>query len=325
MARCSTESISVSIGLHRRIKHRQSAFPQAGVGTARKLGMDRAFQILGPGNGTIICLDADTIVEASYLAAFEGVEWGAVVDYAHRIEGTAEQQAAIVCYELFLRYYERALRFAASPYAFHTIGSTMACSAAGYAAVSGMNHRTAGEDFYFLQKLAKTGPIAKITATTVHPSPRPSWRVPFGTGKRVQRFLDGNHDEYTLYNPEAFRILREWLAAVSDSRTSAEILVDRANAISPPLAAFLVAEQFPAAWTRLRQHAPSASQLRAQFHRWFDALRTLRLVHYLRDHSCPDVDMFEALAWLLPEAKLASRDDFDGQQALLEQLRCLDP
>ena len=47
------------------------------------------------------------------------------------------------------------MKYARSPYAFHTIGSTMAVSANHYAKVRGFPKREAGEDFYLLNKLAK--------------------------------------------------------------------------------------------------------------------------------------------------------------------------
>jgi len=54
----------------------------------------------------------------------------------------------------------------------------MICTVDSYIAVRGMNRREAGEDFYFLNKLAKLGDIGQIHATTVYPSARPSRRVP---------------------------------------------------------------------------------------------------------------------------------------------------
>ena len=124
--------------------------------------------------------------------------------------------SAICCYEIFLRAYVMGLSFAGSPYAFHAIGSTMACTAQAYVDVRGMNRRTAAEDFHFLNKLAKIGSIGVIETTTVFPSPRPSKRVPFGTGQRVLRFMTGGTDEYRLYDPRIFEILREWLAGMED-------------------------------------------------------------------------------------------------------------
>ena len=162
-----------------------------GVGTARKIGMDAALGLIGTGakeDGVLCCLDADTLVEENYLSAvrayFEETENpAAVVSYAHQRPVDPGLQAAICCYEIFLRSYVIGLSYAGSPYAFHAIGSTIACTAEAYVGVRGMNRRTAAEDFYFLNKLAKIGKIGTVTNTTVFPSARISERVPFGTGR----------------------------------------------------------------------------------------------------------------------------------------------
>ena len=152
-----------------------------GVGTARKIGMDAALQIVdarAAGGGVICCLDADTLVEENYLSAFwtyftRTGDPAAVSAYAHQKPDDPELLAAICCYEIFLRSYVIGLSYAGSPYAFHSIGSTMACTAEGYTDVRGMNRRGAAEDFHFLNKLAKIGKIGTITETTVFPSRGP--------------------------------------------------------------------------------------------------------------------------------------------------------
>ncbi len=309
-----------------------------GVGTARKFGMDWAVHVLrenGAAEGPIICLDGDTKVDRNYLAAIDAFyqhadAWAGVVDYAHPYEGTEEEQAAIVCYELFLRYYVLALRYAQSPYAFHTIGSTMTCRATAYAAVSGMNRRQAGEDFYFLQQLAKSGPVKVIRDTTVRPSPRASWRVPFGTGKRVRRFLDGKHNEYELYHPKCFEIVRRWLALVQDDPERApDDLMEEAVMISPSLEAFLRSTYFEKAWGRILENSASPEQAMTQFNRWFDGFKTLKLIHHLRDDLYPLEDMFDAIAVILVKLgypwtygePTRLRTDLSAQKALLETLR----
>src|SRR5690606_30362640 len=103
--------------------------------------------------GLIISLDADTLVEPNYLQALRKEfdlqdAWAAVIDFAHPLAGPVEQQAAILAYEIHLRYHVLGLRYAGSPYAFHTVGSAMACTAEAYVAAGGMNRRQAGEDFY---------------------------------------------------------------------------------------------------------------------------------------------------------------------------------
>ncbi len=305
-----------------------------GVGLARKIGMDWAVEILrrnGKSHGAIVSLDADTRVDGNYLPAIRAhferpAAWAAVIGYAHPLDD-ADTRAAILCYELFLRYHELSLSWAGSPYGFHAIGSAMACTARAYCAVSGMNRRLAGEDFYFLQQLAKTGPISRIHGTTVHPSPRASWRVPFGTGRRVQRHLDYERDEYRLYHPESYRILRAWLEAVTGHPDiPAAGMLSKADAISPALAVFLRANDFEQAWERLQRHSSNPAQFLAQFHRWFDGFRTLKLIHHLRDIGLPDEDMFAALTRICERIGSqtnphVTRANLDAQQALLEVLR----
>jgi len=309
---------------------------KAGVGLARKIGLDWAAHLLhqqGRPGGGMVCLDADTRVDADYLpvlhAFFEDERrWGAVLDYAHPLD-VPETRAAILCYELFLRYHELGLCHAGSPYAFPTLGSAMACTPRAYAAVSGMNQRQAGEDFYFLQELAKTGDIARVAGTTVHPSARASHRVPFGTGRRVQRFIGGGHEEYQLYHPASYEILGRWLSAVAAHLASpAGALLERAEAIAPCLRSFLEAHGFAESWTRLQRQAPTPEALLCQFHRWFDAFRTLKLIHYLRENAHPDLDMAEALRVLLAreggrpaEISPEFRTNLDAQARVLMHLR----
>jgi hypothetical protein len=231
--------------------------------------------------------------------------WAAVIAYAHRLNGPPAEYAGILCYELYLRYHALGLAYAGSPYAFHTIGSAMACSAEAYAAVSGMNRRLAAEDFYFLQQLAKTGPVEPINEATVYPSARASARVPFGTGARMREFQSSAEDAYLVYRPEVYGILKHWFVAVSTSpESSAESLLTSAEDIHPELRMFLDRSAFERNWENLQRNSADARGLIAQFHRWFDGLKTLRCIHHLRDHGLPQENLFCALDGLLTMAKL---------------------
>lgn len=320
--------------------------PKGGVGLARKIGLDWGLSILArneAGPGLLLSLDADTAVESNYLAVvrehFANRDaWAAVIAYAHRLGRSAEEDAAIVCYELFLRYHALGLHYARSPYAFHSIGSTMVCRAGAYAAVSGMNQRQAGEDFYFLQQLAKTGRVDQIAATTVYPSSRSSWRVPFGTGRRVARYLAGarhragGHDEYLVYDPESYRILREWLAfADADPGADPERCLATAARIHPQLHTFLEGHHFAKAWEGILRNSTNPVQAHAQFHRWFDGFRTMKLMHHLRDNALDEQDVFTSITTVLewagrPFVQASPRDmpgDLEAQRALLSYLRSL--
>lgn len=313
--------------------------PKEGVGLARKLGMDAAAAVLAqndaPG-GVILALDADTTVEPNYLPAVREAfaksgAWASAIEYAHGLDGPSEVVAAIVQYELFLRYYVLGLRYAGSPYAFHSVGSAMACTADAYAAVAGMNRRTGAEDFYFLQQLAKTGRMDVIHDTVVHPSPRPSWRVPFGTGRSVARHLENGADPCPFYDAQCFDVLREWLSLMASPPADADSALTDAESISPPLASFLSAQGFEAVWPRLMANAASADQLRRQFHGWFDGFKTLKLVHCLRENGFPNQPLWPALQALLkktghPVPELESpavQTDIGLQVAVLKGVRAL--
>ena len=74
----------------------------------------------------------------------------------------------------------------------------------------GMNKRQAGEDFYFLHKIIPLGHFGEINTTRVIPSPRPSDRVPFGTGRAVRDYL-ATH-KFETYPLEAFRDLKQFFS-----------------------------------------------------------------------------------------------------------------
>lgn len=316
--------------------------PREGVGLARKIGLDAALERLhaaGRPAAPLICLDADTRVDANYLevlyAFFEGpARWGAAMAYAHPDDGAPETARPILSYELYLRYQELAWGYAGSPYAYPAIGSAMACTARAYAASGGMNRRQAGEDFYFLQQLAKTGEIGRIWETTVRPSGRPSHRVPFGTGRKVGAFAADPDDAYRTYHPETFQVLRAWLESAPGALAEpGAVLMERAARISPELAHFLAAQGLEAAWDNILRQGGGAGQRLRQFHQWFDAFRTLKLVHHLRDHGFPRQDLFEAIGRIahwrriqLPvTCRAEMRDDLDAQRALLGRLRAWRP
>jgi len=312
-----------------------------GVGLARKIGFDLALPLFDYKNERLrllLSLDADTLVERNYVSAVrryfktENVP-AAVVSFAHSEASNREEQAAILCYEIFLHYYVLGLLFAKSPYAYHSIGSTMACTAEAYAAVRGMNKRKAGEDFYFLNKLAKLGPIGTVTTTTVHPAPRRSDRVPFGTGRRISRFVSGGSREYMVYDPAIFLIVKDWLTVLDSwDGENERTLSSAAAAIHPSLESFLQELHFDDIVLRLKANSGSAATFRKHLSCWFDGFRTLRLINYLSRNVMPPMDMFSAVERMvsfmggtLPvRIKPGNVPLLDEQQAILDCLRAIE-
>lgn len=274
---------------------------EGGVGLARKIGMDMAltlFDYQSSNKKILICLDADCTVSPNYL--YEIIKNfnknnlnAAVVEFHHTIDDNNNSEA-IVCYEIFLRYYLLGLKYSESPYAFHTIGSTMMCDYESYIKVEGMNKKKAAEDFYFLEKLAKHVNIAQIKYAFVYPSSRGSWRVPFGTGQRVNRFLSNVQNEYLLYHPDSFIVLKKWLQVFNHLNNEKEVL-NEAKSISYSLYEFLLLNKFEESLVRIKTNSKTLKQIDLQKRRWFDGFKTLKLIHHLRDTEFPLKPMFDTL------------------------------
>lgn len=311
-----------------------------GVGLARKIGMDLALTVFNystQDKKILICTDADCIFDINYLTEivhnFNTRNLSAaVVNYRHDISGNDESVEAIVCYEYYLRYYILFLRYAGSPFAFHTIGSTMCCDHEYYIKVEGMNKKKAAEDFYFLEKLAKQVKVDKISTTTVYPSGRGSWRVPFGTGQRVNRFLSKEQDEYQLYNPENFEILKKWISVLSHNSDLISYYLDAAEKIHPMLYKFLIKQEFDRAFSKILNKTTDEKQLNNQKKFWFDGFRTLKLIHFLRDNVHPNINTFDAVDILFEKLNISHNikrstkaiPELQVRKEYLELLRKLD-
>jgi hypothetical protein len=329
LAQCSPDLEGLKLAwIDAASKGREMPDKKGGVGLARKIGLDHALSRLDYSGSPplLVSLDADTLVEPSYLSALvrhfrETTAGGAAIPFCHQPGRSDEEQEAIDRYELFLRHYLLGLRIAGSPYAFHTVGSAMAATSAAYVKSGGMNTRSAGEDFYFLQQLSRTAGVARVNGTTVHPSPRPSHRVPFGTGRSVSRWLGGDGSAITFYQPDCFRILGRWLTLVSDRLDAppAELLTG-AREISGQLAQYLEALHFPAVWTGLCRNNPSPQQRLPSFHVWFDGLKTMKLIHHLSAHGLPRCEPEESLPSLLRIAGAGPAEGVGAQLGLLRQM-----
>ena len=307
-----------------------------GVGLARKIGMDLALTILDYNSNRkkiLICLDADCTVENNYLTSIvEAVNSknisAAYVHYEHKLPDEPKHKLAIICYEIFLRYYLLGLIHAGSPFAFPTIGSTMICDYESYIKVGGMNKKKAAEDFYFMEKLGKITRIEKIGSTKVYPSSRPSWRVPFGTGQRVNRFLQEAHDEYVLYDPESFDVLKKWTEIFNaEEILGADEYLLRAKEIDRAMHKFLIQNSFAENWNKILQSSKSVEQIWKQKLMWFDGFRTLKLIHFLRDNGYPLVNMFDAIdklfAMIGKDSKIARSDLIPSVEIQIEYLKHL--
>ncbi len=268
---------------------------QAGVGLARKIGMDEAafrfLQVENP-NGIIACFDADSTCEPNYLVELEKL-WqknpctsGCSINYEHPIAGNEFELAiyeGIAAYELHLRYYVEAGRFIGHPHSYATIGSSMACSAETYLKYGGMNRRKAGEDFYFLQKIIPNGNFADLNSTCIYPSPRPSLRVPFGTGRAMSKYLENPNVPISTYSIESWLVLKAFLDKVDQLHNSAIDPEQFLLTLHPSLADFLRVNGLSEKLMEVRSNTSNARAFTKRFFLWFDAFSLLKYLNFAHE------------------------------------------
>jgi glycosyltransferase involved in cell wall biosynthesis len=279
----------------------------AGVGLARKIGMDEAvfrFESIQH-DGVIVCFDADSKCDDNYLREIEFFfdshpkTTGVSIYFEHPLEGNQFEAAifnGIINYELHLRYYKQGLQFAQLPYAYHTIGSSMAVRSSVYQKQGGMNKRKAGEDFYFLQKVIALGNFHELNTTRVIPSPRPSSRVPFGTGRAINNWLLSEKDIFYSYHPQSFFDLKKVQENLSQLYTNSANFL---KVLPKSLVHFFNENDFQEAYNEMKENTANQQQFNLRFFQWFNAFKVLKFVHFARDHYYPDISIVNASAALV--------------------------
>lgn len=282
----------------------------AGVGLARKIGMDEAvrrFNVLNRPSGIISAFDADALVDPGYL--FEIHQFyrkqpdtrAAVHYFEHPLRGDAFPEPTyqyMAEYELDLRYFLHAVRFTGYPTSYHTVGSSFSVRASEYCKVGGMNKRKAGEDFYFLQKIFADGHIGEINSICVRPSPRVSDRVPFGTGRAMGQMMAGQ--VWNAYHPQAFIDLREFFGQLVDFyQHDNQELINRHAAFPDALKSFLPSQEFVENIHLIKQNTASLEGFVKRFFHWFNHFKIIRFVNESHPEKYAYLSVFEASVQLM--------------------------
>lgn len=265
-----------------------------GVGLARKIGADIALTLIQDQvvlTNRISVTDADAILPANYLKFNLGNGDAALnFPFEHRTEIGAELSTLL--YDISLLYYACGLDWANSQYAYTSLGSTIAISSDHYAMVRGFPRRSAAEDFYLLNKLAKTGKIRRTGNSPIILSGRLSDRVPVGTGPGIRKIqaLGNPEADYLFYNPGIFRLLNEFQSALGCIWERPDAMESTCEEINHYCKVMQLDRFIPA--QRQRQNKkPVFDKLLTD---WFDGFKTLKFIHFMRDHFLPSVP-FQAL------------------------------
>ena len=116
-----------------------------GVGLARKIGVDLCARLHASGrlaSSFVHTTDADVELPNDYFDRTPAGPAAALLfPFFHRPDVEPRLGRAVLLYEISLRYYVLGLSFAGSPYAFHTIGSTIATDVGAYMKVRGFPKR----------------------------------------------------------------------------------------------------------------------------------------------------------------------------------------
>lgn len=293
----------------------------AGVGLARKIGMDEAvrrFELINNPEGVIVCFDADSLCEKNYLIALQQhfqkhpKTTACTLHFEHPLNGDENEwiYEGIINYELHLRYYVNILKYAGYPDAYQTIGSSMAARSKIYQKQGGMNKRKAGEDFYFLHKIIPLGNFTELKTTKVIPSPRVSDRVPFGTGKAIGDFMEQeNRNNYYTYNIQSFLDLKIFLDQVQSYYTYNQEDTKRLlSSLPESIKNYLIELKFEENLPQIQRQSKTLVTFVNRFFLWFNGLVILKYVHYTRDHFYPNQKIEEVIDILFELLEIEKED-----------------
>jgi hypothetical protein len=266
-----------------------------GVGRARKIAADTACllidqkRILSP---WINSTDADTQLPHDYFDVLSSIPKqfiAAHFPFKHVSKETPIISTAMNLYEVFISYYVLGLQWAQSPYAHPSLGSCLSIHFDAYIKVRGFPKRSAGEDFYVLNKLRKLGEIYKGPLPIILIEERDSTRTPYGTGPAVRDIsqLSDPIEEYLFYHPFVFTYLKELLQTINqlerehtqdfklnflhcESHINTEIFITAIEHIG-----------LIDALNKIKKNCRTQHQFSHQIFLWLDGLKTLQFIHCL--------------------------------------------
>ena len=254
---------------------------KAGVGLARKIGLDEAVRWFKKLNhsGILVCFDGDCRCSDTYLSAIysayknQNLNAG-ILAYEHPLD----LESGIIPYELGLRYYTDSLRYSGYPNVHQTLGSCITINSDHYCKHGGMNTKKAGEDFYFLNKIVRKPGFAEINEALVYPAARISDRVPFGTGRALIGYQVDKEIILSNYNPLIFEDIKIFMTSLP------EIIQGQSPNFPTAIQKFLNAVDFYQKLDKLLKNCRNLTSFYKQFYDWFDYFMILKMIHFSRDH-----------------------------------------
>lgn len=308
----------------------------AGVGLARKIGMDEAIRRFDQihSKGLIYNIDADCSCHPDYFVRSSAYmdscpdKAAAVLGFVHPDEKDPLINRAIMEYELHLRVYINWQRQLDYPFAFQTLGSCFVVRSEDYMAQGGMNKRKAGEDFYFLHKYSSLNALGNCSDILVFPSGRTSDRVPFGTGKAVQDLLkkyDDRSNGMMTYNPEAILLFCSFMKVLSEHYSD---FVKGSGwedyCKNPILTSYLISSSFTRELEQVLQNCSNESTYKKRIIKFFNPFRLMKFLHYSESKGIEKVPVLESSKSLINTLQISGWLRSDALESHLEVFRKYD-
>lgn len=274
----------------------------AGVGLARKIGMDlatRHFLQTETPHGIIVSLDADCTVSRNFFTGIAAAYRQAdkidctVQNFKHRAEGGDSRiEQAVRQYEQYILYFSRMLRWVGFPYYHHTIGSAFSVSANAYVRAGGMGRQQGGEDFYFLQKVFAFEKTKRLDDVFVHPMARFSGRIPFGTGPALRKIIEEPDGRMKVYAPGAFAALKQFFDLIDSFYKAEKASIESQTAqLHPSLVAFIEQNRVLCDIADCNRNCASLPAFRKRFFHHFNAFRIIKFLNAAHESAFSPVPL----------------------------------
>lgn len=187
-----------------------------------------------------------------------------------------------------------------------------------------MNRHQAGEDFYFLQKIIPHGNFLELNSTCIIPSPRPSDRVPFGTGRAMSKHLD-NNEPFTTYQLESFLELKTFFSLIEPfyNTTTVNDINTLISQLPQTIKTFLLQNNATNAILSVKKNSASLKAYRKRFFLWFDAFALLKYMNFSNENTYKRQPVIQEAEKLLTKMNLEIPKENDAF-SLLKLYRSLD-
>jgi len=262
----------------------------AGVGYARKIGLDFSLNYILSEQSLLCSLDADTLIIKNYLKKikenFKKDINVAVINFKHQKSQNPIIEEGIRKYEKSIKKIAKEIELTGSPYGYVSMGSTIVCNVKSYIACGGMNTKVATEDFYFLQALAKYTKIHKIDELLVFPSSREENRVYLGTGFRMDEYLKNRLFKNLYFKKDSFLEIKKIIQIVKEYQNCEYnfVLEEMNTKLNKKSTQFLIDKDFKNVWNKFKKNSKNKNQFMLFFHQWFDALSIIKLLKKLNGY-----------------------------------------